>query len=62
MDYIVIGSTAHISGFNGDFDELINYMPASLITTLEFLGVAKVVWGQEGENWEQLSSFPKMSD
>lgn len=60
MDYIVVGDTAHVAGFDGTFDLLVNYFPAALINTLEVLGVKKIVWGREGENWELLADFPRL--
>ena len=60
MEYIIVGTTAHIANFTGDFDELVNYFPATLLAALEFQGVTKVVWGLEGENYEELSEFPKL--
>jgi hypothetical protein len=61
VNYIIVGDTAYLSDFTGELDELITLLPVSMLNSLEVLGLKKICWGLEGEDWEYIEDIPRLA-
>lgn len=60
LKYIIVGKTAYISKFYGDFSELVSRLDIGVLNTFELLEVKNICWGVEGEQFEELENFPRL--